>query len=50
MLSLRNNLPVQENVFGWNSDDARTYVLVRAQHDEQLPWNSRGHEEIQKKI
>ena len=26
MLSLRNNLPVQENVFGWNSDDARTYA------------------------
>ena len=49
MLSLRNNLPVQENVFGWNSDDARTYVLVRAQHDEQLPWKTRGHEKIQKK-
>ena len=44
MLSLRNNLPVQENVFGWNSDDARTYVLVRAQHDEQLPWKTREHE------
>ena len=24
MQSLRINLPVQENVFGWNSDDART--------------------------
>jgi hypothetical protein len=41
--SLRNNLPVQENVFGWNSDD------VRAQHDEQLPWKTRGHEKIPKK-
>jgi len=49
VLSLRNNLPVQENVFGWNSDDARTYVLVRVQHDEQLPWKTRGHEKIQKK-
>ena len=26
MQSLRNNLPFQENVFGWNSDDARTYA------------------------